>query len=84
MYAHVKYVEEPPTAEALRFKVQQCLRIRGSTRTDHHLAVPQQQAPPQNQPNQAQKQTAPPLVPSAKQVPKQPVAYQQQQQPPRA
>ena len=46
-----------------------------SARTDHYLAVPQQQAPPQNELNQAQQKTDHPLVPSAHQVQPQPVAY---------
>ena len=54
MYAQEKYVEEPPTVDALRFAVQQYLRMRGSARTDHYGAAPQQHPPPQNQPNQAQ------------------------------
>ena len=81
MYAQEKYVEEPPTVEALRFTVQQDLSMRGSARTDHYLAVPQQQAPPQNELNQAQQKTDPPLIPSAQQAPPAPVAFRQQ--PPR-
>ena len=60
MYAQDKYVEEPPTVEALRFTVQQYLRMRRSACTDHYQAAPQEPVPPRNQPNPVQQQTFPP------------------------
>ena len=42
MYAQEKYVEEPPTVDALRFAVQQYLRMRDSARTDHYGAALQE------------------------------------------
>ena len=42
MYAQEQYVETPPTVEALRFTVQQYLRMRGPTRSENYPA-PQQQ-----------------------------------------
>ena len=48
MYAQEQYVEAPPTVEALRFTVQQYLRIRGSNRSENYqMAQPQQPQPPQ-------------------------------------
>ena len=46
MYAPEQYVEAPPTVEALRFTVQQYLRMRGSSRSDNYpmISPPQQQA----------------------------------------
>ena len=35
IYAQEKYVDEPSTVDALRFTVQQYMRMRGSARTDH-------------------------------------------------
>ena len=70
MDAQEKYVEEPPTVEALTFTVQQYLCMRGSARTDHFLTAQQPPAPPQNQSNQVQQPVAPPLVPNAQQVPR--------------
>ena len=78
MYAQENYVEEPPTLEKLIITVQQNLRMRGSVRTDHYQAAPQQPAPPQNQPNPVQHQTFSPPVHNAQQVPPQLVAYRQQ------
>ena len=46
MFGQEKYVEEPPTVEALRFTVPQYLRMRGSARSDHYQAALQQPAPP--------------------------------------
>ena len=65
MYGQEKYVEESPTVEALRFPVQQYLRMRGSASTDHYQAAPQQQGPSKNQPNQASQLSAPPLASNA-------------------
>ena len=56
--------------------------MRGSARTDHYQAAPQQPAFPQNQPKPVQQQTVPPPEHNAQQVPRHQVAYQQQ--PPRA
>ena len=68
--------------EALRFTVQQYLRMRGFARTDHFLPAPQQQAPLKNQANQVPQLNALRPVPNAQQVPLRPVVYRQQ--PPRA
>ena len=56
MYAQEQYVDTPPTVEALRFTVQQYLRMRGSTRSENYPAPQQQQQPPvaANPQNQAQ------------------------------
>ena len=60
MYAPEQYVETPQTVEALRFTVQQYLRMRGSSRPDNYqMAPPQQQKPPHS--NQQPK--LPPAVP---------------------
>ena len=40
MYAQEQYVEEPPPMEALKFTVQQHLRMRGTSRTDHFRELP--------------------------------------------
>ena len=73
-----KYVEEPPTVEALRFTVRQRLRMRGSARTDQYQASSQQLAPLQNQPNPVHHQNVPPPVHNAQQKPPQPKAYRLQ------
>ena len=54
-YAPEQYVETPPTVEALRFTVQQYLRMRGSSRSDNYPMAPpqQQQANPQPNPSPA-------------------------------
>ena len=70
MYAQGKYVEEPPTVEALRFTELQYLRMRGSTCIDHFLSFQQLLAPLQNQPNQVQQAVAPPWIPNAQQYPR--------------
>ena len=56
--AREKYVREPPTVEALRFIVQEYLRIRGSARAHCNLADPQKQAP-----NYPQSRALPHLAP---------------------
>ena len=54
LYASEQYVEAPPTVEALRFTVQQYLRMPGSSRPEIYQMAPQQpQQPPQ--PNQQPK-----------------------------
>ena len=70
MYAPEQYVEAPPTMEALRFTVQQYLRMRGSARSDNYPMIP----PPQQQAN----------LPQPNQSPAAPLPAQkmQQQQPP--
>ena len=69
MYAPEQYVEAPPTVEALRFTVQQNLRMRGSARSDNYPMVP----PPQQQAN----------LPQPNQSPAAPLpAQKMQQQPP--
>ena len=74
MYAPEQYVEAPPTVEALRFTVQQNLRMRGSSRRENYQMAPQQpQQPPQ--PNIQLK--LPLTVPTPAQLAQQPV-----QQPP--
>ena len=40
MYAPEQYVEAPPTVEALRFTVQQYLRMRGSARSNNYPMIP--------------------------------------------
>ena len=82
MYAPGQYVEAPPTVNALRFTVQQYLRMRGSSRADNHqMNHPEQQQPPQ--PNQQPKLplAIPPPVQHAQQPPPhQPAPYRQQPQ----
>ena len=83
MYAQEQYVEAPPTVEALRFTVQQYLRMRGSSRPENYqMATPQQPQPPQ--PNQQPKlpQAIPPPIQQPQQVPPplQPAPYRQQPQ----
>ena len=53
LYAPEQYVEAPPTVEALRFTVQQYLRMRSSTRSHNYPMVP----PPPQQPNQVPDQS---------------------------
>ena len=79
MYAPEQYVEAPPTVEALRFTVQQYLRMRGSSRFDSYPMVP----PAPQQPNQVPNQypAAPPPARNLQQAPpQQPAAYRQQPQ----
>ena len=72
MYAPEQYVEAPPTVEALRFTVQQYLRLRGSSRPENYQMAPQQpQQPPQ--PNQQPK--LPFAVPVQKPPLQQPASY---------
>ena len=82
MYAPEQYVETPPTVEALRFTVQQYLRMRGSTRSDNYPIMP----PPQHQANIQQPNQSPvapaPAQKMQQQQPPQPAAYQQQPMPP--
>ena len=80
MYAQEQYVDTPPTVEALRFTVQQYLRMRGSTRSENYPAPQQQHQPPvaTNPQNQAQAQA--PQAPNAQQLPQQPPAFRQQLQ----
>ena len=80
MYAQEQYVDTPPTVEALRFTVQQYLRMRGSTRSENYPAPQQQQQPPvaTNPQNQAQAQA--PQAPNAQQLPQQPPTFRQQPQ----
>ena len=84
MYAPEQYVEAPPTVEALRFTVQQYLRMRGSTRSDNYPMMP----PPQQQANIQQPNQSPVAPAPAQKVPQQqppqPAAYQQQPMPPAA
>ena len=84
MYAPEQYVETPPTVEALRFTVQQYLRMRGSTRSDNYPMIP----PPQQQANIPQPNQSPvaptPAQKMQQQQPPQPAAYQQQPMPPAA
>ena len=70
MYAPEQYVEAPPTVEAIRFTIQQYLRMRGSARSDNYPMIP----PPQQQAN----------LPQPNQSPAAPLPAQkmQQQQPP--
>ena len=77
-YAPEQFVEAPPTVEALRFTVQQYLRMRGSSRSDIYPKVP---TPPPQQPNQVLNQSpaAPPPAQNLQQAPpQQPAAYRQQ------
>ena len=82
MYAQEQYVDTPPTVEALRFTVQQHLRMRGSARSETFPAPPQQQLQQPasaNQQNQIQAPAA--QAPSnAQQIPQQPAAVRQQPQ----
>ena len=84
VYAQEQYVETPPTVEALRFTVQQYLRMRGSNRPENYqMAQPQQPQPPP--PNQQPK--LPPAIPPPMQQPQQVPPQQQapyRQQPQRA
>ena len=54
MYApeQEQYVEAPPTVEALRFTVQQYLRMRGSSRSDNYQVAHTQPQQANQQPNQ--------------------------------
>ena len=83
MYAQEQYVEAPPTVEALRFTVQQYLRMRGSNRSDNYQ-MPQPQHPQPQQPNQQPKlpQAIPPPIPQPQQIPppQQPAPYRPQPQ----
>ena len=74
MYAPEQYVEAPPTVEALRFTVQQYLRMRGSSRPENFQMAPQQ---PQQSPQPNQQPKLPLAVPPPAQLAQQPV-----QQPP--
>ena len=80
MYALEQYVDTPPTVEALRFTVQQYLRMRGSARSETYPAPLQQeqQDAPTNQRNQIQSPA--PQAPNAQQIPQQPAAFRQQPQ----
>ena len=84
MYAPEQYVEAPPTVEALRFTIQQYLRMRGSARSDNYPMIP----PPQQQANLPQPNQSPaaplPAQKMQQQQPPQPAAYQQQPAPPAA
>ena len=88
MYAQEQYVEAPPTVEALRFTVQQYLRMRGSNRSDNYQMAqpqhPQPQHPQPQQPNQQPKlpQAIPPPIPQPQQIPppQQPAPYRPQPQ----
>ena len=82
MYAQEQYVDTPPTVEALRFTVQQYLRMRGSTCPETFPVSPQQQLQqpaPANQQNQLPAPTAQ-APPNAQQIPQQPAAFRQQPQ----
>ena len=80
MYAQEQYVDTPPTVEALRFTVQQYLRMRGAARSENYPAPQQQQQqqPPAavNQQNQAQAPA--PQAPNAQQPQQPPAAFRQQ------
>ena len=79
MYAPEQYVEAPPTVEALRFTVQQYLRMRGSSRSDNYPMVPPEPQQPNQVPNQSP--AAPPPAQNLQQAPpQQPAAYRQQPQ----
>ena len=82
MYAQEQYVDTPPTVEALRFTVQQYLRMRGLARTETFPAPLQQllqQSASANQQNLIQAPAA--QAPSnAQQIPQQPAAFRQQPQ----
>ena len=83
MYAQEQYVEAPPTVEALRFTVQQYLRMCGSNRSDNYQMAQPQHPQPQ-QPNQQPKlpQAIPPPIPQPQQIPppQQPAPYRPQPQ----
>ena len=78
MYAPEQYVEAPPTVEALRFTVQQYLRMRGSSRPENYQMAPQQ---PQQLPQPNLQPKLPPAVPPPVQPAQQPVQQPPQQQP---
>ena len=82
MYAQEQYVETPPTVEALRFTVQQYLRMRGSSRPENYqMAPPQQPQPPQPNLHTKLPPAIPPPIQQSSQVPpQQPAAYRQQPQ----
>ena len=84
MYAQEQYVETPPTIEALRFTVQQYLRMRGPARSENFPSqnfpgqLQQQQHAPVNQQNQMP--AAPNPAHNAPQPQQQPAAYRPQPQ----
>ena len=81
MYAQEQYVDTPPTVEALRFTVQQYLRMRGSARLENYPAPQQQQQQPPVAANQQNQMQAPaPQAPAAQHLPQQPAAFRQQPQ----
>ena len=81
MYAQEQYVDTPPTVEALRFTVQQYLRMRGSARSENYPAPQQQQQQSPVLANQQNQVQAPaPQAPIAQQLPQQPAAFRQQPQ----
>ena len=73
-------MDTPPTVEALRFTVQQYLRMRGSARTETYPAPLQPQQQPVSTNHQNQIQAPAPQAPNAQQLPQQPVAFRQQLQ----
>ena len=77
MYAQEQYVDTPPTVEALRFTVQQYLRMRGSARLENYPAPQQQQHPPVAANQQNQMQAPAPQAPAAQHLPQQPAAFRQ-------
>ena len=81
MYAPEQYVETPPTVEALRFTVQQYLRMRSSSRPDNYQMAPPQQQPPKPNLKSKLPPTIPPPAQHAQQPPPQePAPYRQQPQ----
>ena len=77
MYAPEQYSEAPPTVEALRFTVQQNLRMRGSSRSENYpMAPPRQQQANHPQPNHSPS-ALPPAPGMQQQQPPRPAAYQQ-------
>ena len=80
MYAQEQNVDTPPTVEALRFTVQQYLRMRGSARLENYPAPQQQQHPPVTANQQNQMQAPAPQAPAAQHLPQQPAAFRQQPQ----
>ena len=80
MYVQEQYVEAPPTVEALRFTVQQYLRMRGAPRSENYPVPPQQQQQPAPANQQNQAAAAPLPAPNAPQPPQQPEAYRQKPQ----
>ena len=80
MYAQEQYVDTPPTVEALRFTVQQYLRMRGAARSESYPTPQQhqQQFPPAAANQQNQPQAPAPQPPNAQQ-PQQPSAPFRQQ-----